>query len=582
MRRLVGKKAAAIVIVAALIIGLSGPAIAYVLGNGSGSGSGAGSVGSGSGFTVSSPGLQGGPLTINPNNTDTIWSSISNFTGLPLTLYQIQVAITGVTPNANSQNPAFPPCTASQFVLSAPSTSPWQGLTANGPVETGPTAIWTQNLPLTVPNASYVTDSQGTTSSVVNAVPPGLKLEWLNLGPSVIQNNCLGATVNVTVSVNGQGSSGGGPSNAASFVVTKSASPSTVYVGASTPITYTLTAQNKGGDSGDAFIWDTVPSGTTLVSGSNSCPSLTPPTTCSTSVAGSTINWTIANVPAGGSVAVTFEVTANPADSTGTISNTAYWNGPGCASSVSCPTNPTTTNVTAPTRLLITASSTTTVYGGATPVVTPEYTPSIVGTLATPPTCTSTVTATTVVGTYAAANTCSGASDPAYVITYAPGKAVVDPAPLTVTASSGLFPQGGTPPTITAAFSGFQNGENPSSLTTPPTCSTTATSASTPGPYPTTCAGAVDPNYTISYVPGSVTVTPAATQPATSPATTPPATSPATTTSPTASVSTSPAIAFTGALLSEEWLIGMATVLLGFALVVLARWRRRTPKQAAK
>jgi hypothetical protein len=34
----------------------------------------------------------------------------------------------------------------------------------------------------------------------VNGVPPGLALEWLDQGSGTIQNNCLGATVNVTVS----------------------------------------------------------------------------------------------------------------------------------------------------------------------------------------------------------------------------------------------------------------------------------------------------------------------------------------------------------------------------------------------
>ncbi len=200
MRRFVNKKAVAIAAVVGLAIGGAGIASAVLLGTGSATGSASVGSGSANGFTVSSPGLQGGPLSINPNNTDTIWSSISNFTGLPLTLHQIQVSITGVTPNANSQNPAFPPCTASQFVLSAPSGSPWQGLTVNGPVQTGPTAVWTQNLPKTLNNGQYIDSNQNVTGGVVNGIPPNLTLEWLNLGPSVVQNNCLGASVQVTVS----------------------------------------------------------------------------------------------------------------------------------------------------------------------------------------------------------------------------------------------------------------------------------------------------------------------------------------------------------------------------------------------
>jgi hypothetical protein len=84
----------------------------------------------------------------------------------------------------------------------------------------------------------------------------------------------------------------------------------------------------------------------------------------------------------------------------------------------------------------------------------------------------------------------------------------VSPAgPLTVTASNGTMTFGGTPPTITPSYSGFVNGDSPANLTTPPTCSTTATSTSLPGNYPSTCSGAVDANYSaISYVSGTVTV----------------------------------------------------------------------------
>ncbi|HZW92194.1 MAG TPA: choice-of-anchor D domain-containing protein [Candidatus Eremiobacteraceae bacterium] len=78
-------------------------------------------------------------------------------------------------------------------------------------------------------------------------------------------------------------------------------------------------------------------------------------------------------------------------------------------------------------------------------------------------------------------------------------------APLTITASSGSMTYGGTVPTITPIYSGLVNGDTAASPT-PPNCTTTATSTSLPGNYPSTCSGAVDPNYTISYVPGTVTV----------------------------------------------------------------------------
>ena len=69
---------------------------------------------------------------------------------------------------------------------------------------------------------------------------------------------------------------------------------------------------------------------------------------------------------------------------------------------------------------------------------------------------------------------------------------------------------GGVVPSIGAGYSGFVNGDTSSALTVKPICSTTATSSSpaSVSPYPATCGSAVDPNYTMSYVAGSVAVNP--------------------------------------------------------------------------
>ena len=88
------------------------------------------------------------------------------------------------------------------------------------------------------------------------------------------------------------------------------------------------------------------------------------------------------------------------------------------------------------------------------------------------------------------------------------GSVDVTKAELTVTASDGTFVYGGSVPAITASYAGFVNGDV--APATPPTCSTVATSASPVGSYASTCSGADDPNYTFSYVDGSVSVTPAA------------------------------------------------------------------------
>ena len=82
----------------------------------------------------------------------------------------------------------------------------------------------------------------------------------------------------------------------------------------------------------------------------------------------------------------------------------------------------------------------------------------------------------------------------------------VNQAPLVVTASSGSATYGSGPPAITASYSGFVNGDDASSLTTQPTCSTTATSSSPVGSYTTSCSGAADPNYAITYQGGTITV----------------------------------------------------------------------------
>lgn len=82
----------------------------------------------------------------------------------------------------------------------------------------------------------------------------------------------------------------------------------------------------------------------------------------------------------------------------------------------------------------------------------------------------------------------------------------VSPAALSITASGGSMTYGGAVPTITPTYSGFVNGDTSASLRAQPTCSTTATSTSPVGPYPSTCSGAADPNYTITYLAGTEVV----------------------------------------------------------------------------
>ncbi|WP_345106352.1 MBG domain-containing protein [Mucilaginibacter panaciglaebae] len=93
-----------------------------------------------------------------------------------------------------------------------------------------------------------------------------------------------------------------------------------------------------------------------------------------------------------------------------------------------------------------------------------------------------------------------------YSITYAPGNIIVAPAPLTIIADDEIKQYGEPNPILTATYNGLVNGDTPKQLTTLPVISTTATDISTPGSYPITVSGALSPDYTITYVPGTLVV----------------------------------------------------------------------------
>jgi hypothetical protein len=92
----------------------------------------------------------------------------------------------------------------------------------------------------------------------------------------------------------------------------------------------------------------------------------------------------------------------------------------------------------------------------------------------------------------------------------------VNPAPLTITASSGTKKFGASY-TVTPSYSGFVLGQTENTagvITTAPVCSSLGSdlTATVEGnPYTTSCTGAVAPNYSIAYLPGSLVVTAATT-----------------------------------------------------------------------
>ena len=84
----------------------------------------------------------------------------------------------------------------------------------------------------------------------------------------------------------------------------------------------------------------------------------------------------------------------------------------------------------------------------------------------------------------------------------------VAPAPLLIAAANLTATYGGAYPTFSVAYSGFESGDTAASLTTLPTL-TTPPPGSGVGTYAVDVSGAVDPNYTFTYVPGTLTITPA-------------------------------------------------------------------------
>ena len=100
----------------------------------------------------------------------------------------------------------------------------------------------------------------------------------------------------------------------------------------------------------------------------------------------------------------------------------------------------------------------------------------------------------------------SGAVDPDYAIAYINGTLSVTPAPLTIAADNASKTYGASTPVLTASYSGFVNGDNSTSLAKPPTL---ATASGHVGSFAITASGAVDPDYIIHYVAGTLSITPA-------------------------------------------------------------------------
>ena len=93
-----------------------------------------------------------------------------------------------------------------------------------------------------------------------------------------------------------------------------------------------------------------------------------------------------------------------------------------------------------------------------------------------------------------------------FLASSAVGTISVAQVPLKVSANNATRVYGGANPTLTANYAGFVNGDTPSVLIGTLSCATTATSTSPVGTYPIVCSGQSAANYSITYMPGQLTV----------------------------------------------------------------------------
>lgn len=88
------------------------------------------------------------------------------------------------------------------------------------------------------------------------------------------------------------------------------------------------------------------------------------------------------------------------------------------------------------------------------------------------------------------------------------GTLTVTPAPLSIKANDATRQYFSDEPNFGYTCNGFVNGENEDVLSPKPTLSTTANMSSNVGTYPIKASGASNPNYSISHVDGTLTITP--------------------------------------------------------------------------
>jgi hypothetical protein len=168
-----------------------------------------------------------------------------------------------------------------------------------------------------------------------------------------------------------------------------------------------------------------------------------------------------------------------------------------------------------PAVLTVTATNLTSIYGQPLPTLTYSYSGFVNGDTASvvsgTPALTTAAMAGSPVGAYPITVATGSLAAANYSFRYMNGTLTIQPAALIITAGDATMTYGGQVPPITPSFKAFVNGDTVNSLSNPPICGAGVTNLSPVGKYATSCKGAADANYTISYVPGTLTILSAST-----------------------------------------------------------------------
>lgn len=164
-----------------------------------------------------------------------------------------------------------------------------------------------------------------------------------------------------------------------------------------------------------------------------------------------------------------------------------------------------------PATLTVTANDATRLYGAPNPEFTAEITGFVngedAGDLTGDITLTTQAAETSDVGTYAITPQAEPESN--YIFSFVDGTLTVTPADLTITANEASRTYGAANPALTADFDGLVAGDSATDLDGSLTVTTAADASADAGEYGITASGITDGNYHITYVDGTLAVTPA-------------------------------------------------------------------------